>query len=53
MEVLSRVIEFIFSFKAYVMLPVIILVVALVIRMKVGQSLLSALRLGVGFACKI
>jgi PTS system galactitol-specific IIC component len=50
METLGRVIGFIFSFKAYVMLPAVILVVALVIRMKVGQSLLSALRLGVGFA---
>jgi PTS system galactitol-specific IIC component len=50
METLGRVISFIFSFKAYVMLPAVILVVALVIRMKVGQSLLSALRLGVGFA---
>jgi len=49
-ETLSRVIGFIFSFKAYVMLPAIILVVALAIRMSVGRSLLSALRLGVGFA---
>ncbi|MBE3065664.1 MAG: PTS galactitol transporter subunit IIC [Spirochaetes bacterium] len=50
METLQRVIDFLFSFKAYVMLPAIMLVVALAIRMKVGQSLLSALRLGVGFA---
>lgn len=50
METLQRVIDFIFTFKAYVMLPAVMLVVALVIRMKVGQSLLSALRLGVGFA---
>jgi galactitol PTS system EIIC component len=49
-ETLSSVIGFIFSFKAYVMLPAIILVVALVIRMNVGQAGLSALRLGVGFA---
>jgi PTS system galactitol-specific IIC component len=49
-ETLARIVGFIFSFKAYVMLPAIILVVALVIRMRVGQSLLSALRLGVGFA---
>jgi PTS system galactitol-specific IIC component len=49
-ETLGRVIDFIFTFKAYVMLPAVMLVVALVIRMKVGQSLLSALRLGVGFA---
>ena len=50
METLSRIIAFIFSFKAYVMLPAIILVVGLCIRMKVGQAALSALRLGVGFA---
>ena len=50
METLARIVGFIFSFKAYVMLPAIILVVALAIRMRVGQSLLSALRLGVGFA---
>ena len=50
MQTLSAVIAFIFSFKAYVMLPAIILVVALVIRMKAGQAALSALRLGVGFA---
>ena len=50
METLGRVIDFIFGFKAYVMLPLIIFVLALLIRMKVGQALLSALRLGVGFA---
>jgi PTS system galactitol-specific IIC component len=49
-DTLSRVIAFIFSFKAYVMLPAIILVVGLSIRMKVGQAAISALRLGVGFA---
>ncbi|HEY9594820.1 MAG TPA: PTS transporter subunit IIC [Spirochaetia bacterium] len=49
-ETLSRVIGFIFSFKAYVMLPVVILVIALAVRMRVGQSLLSALKVGVGFA---
>jgi PTS system galactitol-specific IIC component len=50
METLSNVIGFIFSFKAYVMLPAVILVVALAIRMNVGQAALSALKLGVGFA---
>jgi len=49
-ETLSNVIGFVFSFKAYVMLPAVILVVALAIRMNVGQAALSALRLGVGFA---
>jgi galactitol PTS system EIIC component len=47
---LNAAIAFIFSFKAYVMLPVVILIVGLCIRMKVGQALYSALRLGVGFA---
>jgi len=50
MEALSSVIGFIFSFKAYVMLPAIILITALVIRMSVGSAALSALKLGVGFA---
>ena len=50
MGTLSNVISFIFSFKAYVMLPVVILVVGIAIRMNVGRAALSALRLGVGFA---
>ena len=50
METLSAVIGFIFSFKAYVMLPAVILVVGIAIRMNVGRAALSALRLGVGFA---
>ncbi len=50
MQYISAAVSFIFSFKAYVMLPLIILVVGLAIRMKTGQALLSALRLGVGFA---
>jgi galactitol-specific phosphotransferase system IIC component len=48
-ETLSTVVGFIFSFKACVMLPAVILVAALAIRMNVGQAALSALRLGVGF----
>jgi PTS system galactitol-specific IIC component len=50
MDALSKAIAFIFSFKAYVMLPAIILILGLAIRMKIGQAALSALRLGVGFA---
>lgn len=50
MQYLNAAISFIFSFKAYVMLPVVILIVALCVRMKIGQALFSALRLGVGFA---
>jgi len=49
-ETLSNIIAFIFSFKAYVMLPAVILVVGIAIRMNVGRAALSALRLGVGFA---
>ena len=50
MQTLSMVIGFIFSFKAYVMSPLVILTVALAIRMRVAASLKSALRLGVEFA---
>ncbi|MDC7218723.1 MAG: PTS galactitol transporter subunit IIC [Spirochaetales bacterium] len=50
MEVLNIIIDTLFSFKAYVMLPVIILVIALAVRMKPGPAFLAALRLGVGFA---
>jgi PTS system galactitol-specific IIC component len=50
MQYVSVVISFIFGFKAYVMLPLVILIVAVSIRMKIGQALLSALRLGAGFA---
>ena len=39
LEMLQRVIDFIFGFKAYVMLPAAMLVVALAIRMKVGVYL--------------
>ena len=48
METLSSIVGFIFSFKASVMLPAVILIVALVIRLNVGRAALSPLRLGVG-----
>ncbi len=50
MNYFTSVIDFIFSFKAYVMLPIIILVLGLIIRMKIIDALMSALKLGVGFA---
>ena len=50
MEALSRALEAFFSFKAYVMLPIIIFVLGLIIRMKVVDALLSALKVAVGFA---
>ncbi len=39
-----------FDFKAYVMLPFFILIIALIIRMRPGEAFLSALKMGVGFA---
>lgn len=49
-QTLSRALDAFFSFKAYVMLPIIILVLALLIRMKVWDALLSTLKVAVGFA---
>ena len=43
-------IKFIFTFQAYVMLPIIILIFGLIIRMKIKDAFFSALKLGVGFA---
>jgi PTS system galactitol-specific IIC component len=50
MEFLKRVLDTFFSFKAYVMLPAVILILALIIRMKVGEALLASLKVAVGFA---
>ena len=53
MEFLNKFIEaikFIFTFKAYVMLPIIIFIFGLIIRMKIKDALMSSLKLGVGFA---
>ena len=50
METLTAILDYVFSFKAYVMLPLIILVIALAGRMKPGPALMSALRIAVGFA---
>lgn len=43
-------IKFIFTFQAYVMLPIIIFIFGLIIRMKIKDAFMSALKLGVGFA---
>ena len=50
MQVLSTALDTFFSFKAYVMLPIIIFLLGVVIRMKVKDALLSALKVAVGFA---
>ena len=50
MEQLSRAIDSFFSFPAYVMLPLIIFVMALIVRMRLRDAFLVGLRLGVGFA---
>lgn len=42
--------DYFFSFPAYVMLPLLLLVIGLVIRMPAGKALSASLRLGVGFA---
>ncbi len=50
MELLQSIIDGFFQFKAYVMLPLLVLVIALIIRMKVKQALMASLRLAAGFA---
>ncbi|SHE60840.1 PTS system, galactitol-specific IIC component [Caldanaerobius fijiensis DSM 17918] len=42
--------SYILSFKAYVMLPIVIFIIALMISIKPGQALMSSLTLGVGLA---
>ena len=50
MGILVRTLNAFFEFKAYVMLPVIILIIALLIRMPLKDALLSTLKLAAGFA---
>ena len=50
MTFLSSIIDSFFEFKAYVMLPFFIIIIGLIIRMKIGALLRSALQLGTGFA---
>ena len=50
MQQLSTALDTFFSFPAYVMLPLLIFVMALIVRMKLRDAFLVGLRLGVGFA---
>lgn len=50
METLQAALDYFFSFKAYVMLPIIIFVIAVLSRMRIGDALMASLKLGVGFA---
>ncbi len=50
MEILQLLIQSFFQFQAYVMLPVIVFVIALISRMSLGNALLSSLKLAAGFA---
>ncbi len=50
MSTLQSALMWFFSFKAYVMLPVVIGALALFARIRPGSALMLALKLGVGFA---
>ncbi|MEM5948615.1 PTS transporter subunit IIC [Spirochaetia bacterium 38H-sp] len=50
MEILKSALDTFFSFKAYVMLPFIMLALALIVRLNLRDALFAALKLGVGFA---
>lgn len=50
METFKSIIDAFFQFKAYVMLPVFIIIIGLIIRMNFWKLLRSALQLGTGFA---
>ena len=50
MESLQSALMWFFSFKAYVMLPVVIGLLALLARVRPASALMLALKLGVGFA---
>jgi galactitol PTS system EIIC component len=50
MEYLKTAIDSFFQFRAYVMLPVITLIIALLVRMPLKKALLSVIRLAAGFA---
>lgn len=50
MEQIASVVKAFFEFKAYVMLPVIVLILALAARMRFKDALISSLRLAAGFA---
>ncbi len=50
MNTLSEILAVFFSFKPYVMLPILMLAIALIVRMKLSSALSSTLKLAVGFA---
>ena len=50
MNTLEEIINLIFSFKAFVMLPIFMIILGTILRMKFNIILLSALKLGVGFS---
>jgi galactitol PTS system EIIC component len=50
MQAIASAVSAFFEFKAYVMLPVIVLVLGLAARMRVKEALLSSLKLAAGFA---
>ena len=50
MELLKNLIDIFFGFKAYVMLPFFIFIIALIVRMKISKAFISSLKMGVGFA---
>lgn len=49
MEILSQVINYILNFGAAVFVPLIMLVVGLLVRMKLSDAIVSALTLGIAF----
>jgi galactitol PTS system EIIC component len=50
MQAIASAVSAFFEFKAYVMLPVIVLILALAARMRLKEALLSSLKLAAGFA---
>ena len=50
MDTVKHFLDIFFSFKPYVMLPLFMLVIAFIVRMKAVDAFMSALRLAVGFA---
>ena len=50
MNTFEELISFIFSFKAFVMLPIFMIILGAILGMKFSKILVSALKLGVGFA---
>jgi galactitol PTS system EIIC component len=50
MQAIASAVSAFFEFKAYVMLPIIVLILALAARMSLKEALLSSLKLAAGFA---